>query len=100
MSTVRLEVLPGISEVFGAQGVGHIVLDEETEDGATVGDVVRKLATEHKAFGNTVFDAAPEKLSGYVSIVLNDRLLESLDGLDTAVKDGDVIKLFPVIAGR
>jgi len=92
-------VLSGLSDVFDAKETGVIVLEEKTEQGATVGGIIRKLAGEHQAFGDIVFDANTQELSGYVAIVLNDMLLESLNGLDTTVKDGDVIKLFPVIAG-
>ena len=97
--TVRVEVLAGLSEVFDAREAGSIILEEKTAEGAVVGDIFGKLAAEHHAFGDTVFDAGTRKLRGYVAIVLNDRLLESLNGLDTIVKDGDVIRLFPVIAG-
>ena len=99
LSLIRLEILPGLSEFFDAKEAKAIVLEEKTEEGATVGDIIRKLAAKHQTFGATVFDAKTQKMSGFAAIVLNDRLVESLNGLDTFVKDGDVIKLFPVIAG-
>lgn len=99
MVRVRLEILPGLSDAFDGKGVGPVVFDKETEEGATVGNVIRKLAAEHQAFGDIILDAKTDKLSGYVAIVLNDRLLEALKGLDTNIKDGDIIRLFPVIAG-
>jgi len=99
MVRVRLEILPGLSDAFGGKGLGPVVFDKETEEGATVGNVIRKLAAEHQAFGDIILDTKTDKLSGYVAIVLNDRLLEALKGLDTNIKDGDIIKLFPVIAG-
>ena len=98
-STIRVKVLPGLSEFFDAKEAKSIILEEKIEEGATVGDIIKKLAAEHQTFGAAVFDAKTQKMSGYVIIVLNDRLVESLNGLDTFVKDGDVIKLFPVIAG-
>ena len=99
MVRVRLEILPGLSDAFDDERLGPVVFDKETEEGATVGNVIRKLADEHQAFGDIIFDTKTDKLSGYVAIVLNDRLLEALKGLDTNIKDGDIIKLFPVIAG-
>ena len=99
MARIRLEVLPGLSDAFGGKGLGPIVFDKEIEEGATVGDVIRKLATEHQAFGDIILDTKTDKLSGQVAIVLNDWLVEALKGLDTNIKDGDIIKLFPVIAG-
>lgn len=99
MVRVRLEILPGLSDIFVDEGLGPVVFDKETEEGATVGNVIRKLADEHQAFGDIILDTKTDKLSGYVAIVLNDRLLEALKGLDTNIKDGDIIRLFPVIAG-
>ena len=99
MVRVRLEVLPGLIYDYGGKGVGSIVFDKETEEGATVGDVIRKLAAEHQAFGGIILDSNTDKPRDHVAIVLNDRLLEALKGLDTNIKDGDIIRLFPVIAG-
>ena len=99
IGTIRLEVLPGLREVFDAKGTGAVSLEEKIEKGTTVGDIIRKLAAEHHAFGDMIFDSGTQEVSGYITMVVNDRLLESLNGLDTIVKDGDVIRLFPVIAG-
>ncbi len=99
MFRIRLEILVGFSDALGGKGSDPIVFDKETEEGTTVGDVIRKLAAEHQAFDEAVFDTKTDKLSGQVAVVLNDRLLEALNGLDTNIKDGDIIKLLPVIAG-
>ncbi|MFC1991747.1 MoaD/ThiS family protein [Chloroflexota bacterium] len=99
MGRIRLEILPGISNVLDDEGSGHLVLEETIEEGATIGDLMRKLGSENQAFGDVMFDTGTDKLSGYVMIVLNDRIVEALKGLDTNIKDGDIIKLLPVIAG-
>ena len=99
MGTIRLEILPGLREVFDTKGTGAFSLEEKIEKGTTVGDIIRKLAAVHHAFGDMIFDSRTQKVSGDITMVVNDRLLESLNGLDTIVKDGDVIRLFPVIAG-
>ena len=89
--------------LLGAKNEGKVMLicmvTKDLVDRFRAGDIIRKLAVEHQTFGATVFDTKTQKMSGYVAIVLNDRLVESLNGLGTFVKDGDVIKLFPVIAG-
>ena len=99
MGRIRLEILPWVSDVFGGQGSGRLVLEENIQEGATIGDLVRKLASEHQVFSDVIFDTKTDKLSGYVMIVLNDRIMEALKGLDTHIKDGDIIRLLPVIAG-
>lgn len=99
MGRIRLEILPWVSDVFGGQGSGRLVLEENIKEGATIGDLVRKLASEHQAFSDVIFDTKTDKLSGCVMIVLNDQSVEALKSLDTHIKDGDIIRLLPVIAG-
>lgn len=99
MGRIRLEILPWVSDFFSGQGSGRIILEKNIENGATIGSLVKKLASEHQAFGEAIFDTKADKLSGYVMIVINDRMVEALDGLDTHIKDGDIIRFLPVIAG-
>ncbi len=99
MSRVSLEILPWISDTFSSRKSGHLVLEEHIEEGATIGNLMRKLAEEHQAFGDIVFDIRTDKLSGHVLITLNDRFVEMIAGLDTKIQDGDTIRLFPIIAG-
>ena len=99
MVRVRVEVLPGLSYVFAGKESEPATFDEEAEEGSTVGDVIRKLASQYQAFGDVIFDGRPDMLSGQVTVVFNGRLLEALNGLDTRIRDGDVIRLFPVVAG-
>ena len=99
MGRVSLEILPWISDTFDGQKPGHLVLDEQVGEGATIGNLMRKLAEEHQAFGAVIFDTRTAQLSGQVVITLNDRFVETLAGLDTKIQDGDTIRLFPIIAG-
>ncbi|MDP6126759.1 MAG: MoaD/ThiS family protein [Dehalococcoidales bacterium] len=99
MARVRLEILPWISDILDNRSAGQVVLEEAVDEGATVGDLVRRLGRENQAFGDVMFDTETDRLSGYVMIVLNEQIVEAFDGLETGVKDGDVIKLLPVIAG-
>ena len=96
---IRLEILPGISDAFGGQGSGHLLMQKNIEEGDTMGDLIRKLASEHKTFGDIIFDSKTNKISGFVAIVLNDRFIETQEGLDTKITDGDIVKLLRVIAG-
>ncbi len=99
MTEVRLEILPSFVGLFGSRGAGRLTLKKETGEGATVGDLLRKLATEYKAFGEIVFLPGTYELSGYVNIVLNERLLQFPEGLSTTLNEGDAILILPVIEG-
>ncbi|MDO8687609.1 MAG: MoaD/ThiS family protein [Dehalococcoidales bacterium] len=99
MGRIKLEILPGMGDAIDRQAEGHLVLEEIIDEGTTIGDLMRKLASQYQAFGDSIFDTETNKMSGNVAIALNDRLVEALEGLDTPVNDGDMIKLFAVIAG-
>lgn len=79
--------------------MGSIIVERTTWEDATIGDLMRKLGSEKQTFGETMFDTKTGKLNGNVIIVLNDRLVDALNGLETNIKDGDTIKLLPVMAG-
>jgi MoaD family protein len=66
--------------------------------GANVGEVLRALTAEHPATEEQLF--GPEgDLNRYVNVYLNDEDVRVLDGLDTAVSDGDTVVILPAMAG-
>jgi molybdopterin synthase sulfur carrier subunit len=66
--------------------------------GANVGEVLRALTAEHPATEEQLF--GPEgDLNRYVNVYLNDEDVRVLDGLDTAVADGDTVVILPAMAG-
>jgi MoaD family protein len=66
--------------------------------GANVGEVLRTLTAEHPQTAEQLFGADGE-LNRYVNVYLNDEDVRVLDGLDTAVKDGDSVVILPAMAG-
>jgi MoaD family protein len=71
---------------------------EVAGNGSNVGEVLRDLASNHPATEAQLFSAEGE-LNRYVNVYLNDEDVRVLDGLDTAVKDGDVLVILPAMAG-
>jgi molybdopterin synthase sulfur carrier subunit len=71
---------------------------EVDASGASVGAVLRDLATAHPATESQLFSAEGE-LNRYVNVYLNDEDVRVLDGLDTAVADGDTLVILPAMAG-
>jgi sulfur-carrier protein len=71
---------------------------EVAGNGGNVGEVLRDLASNHPATEAQLFSAEGE-LNRYVNVYLNDEDVRVLDGLDTAVKDGDVLVILPAMAG-
>ena len=66
--------------------------------GANVGEVLRAVAEAHHDTSEQLF-AGDGRLNRYVNVYLNDEDVRVLDGLDTAVKDGDTVVILPAMAG-
>ncbi len=66
--------------------------------GENVGDVLRGLAEAHPATQTQLFSAEGQ-LNRYVNVYLNDEDVRVLDGLETAVGQGDVLVILPAMAG-
>src|SRR6201994_2596194 len=66
--------------------------------GANVGEVLRALTAAHPDTSAQLFDAEGD-LNRYVNVYLNDEDVRVLDGLETAVKDGDNVVILPAMAG-
>ena len=71
---------------------------EVTAGGATVGEVLRTLATEHPATEAQLF-SEDGQLNRYVNVYLNDEDVRVLEGLDTPVKESDTLVILPAMAG-
>jgi sulfur-carrier protein len=66
--------------------------------GADVGEVLRALTAAHPDTNAQLFGEDGE-LNRYVNVYLNDEDVRVLDGLGTAVKDGDTVVILPAMAG-
>jgi MoaD family protein len=71
---------------------------EVSASGENVGAVLRDLADAHPATAAQIFSEDGE-LNRYVNVYLNDEDVRVLDGLDTAVGDGDTVVILPAMAG-
>ena len=89
MATVRIP--PVLRPQTGGQ-------PEVEVSGSNVGEVLRALTAAHPATEEQLF--GPEgDLNRYVNVYLNDEDVRVLDGLDTAVSDGDTVVILPAMAG-
>ena len=89
MATVR------IPPVLRAQTGGE---PEVEAKGGNVGEVLRALTSAHPDTESQLFGADGD-LNRYVNVYLNDEDVRVLDGLDTAVSDGDTVVILPAMAG-
>jgi sulfur-carrier protein len=71
---------------------------EVKAEGGNVGEVLRSLAERHPDTEPQLFSPEGE-LNRYVNVYLNDEDVRVLDGLDTAVSEGDTVVILPAMAG-
>lgn len=65
--------------------------------GATLADLLDDLESRHSGLQARLIDEG--KLRRFVNVYLNDEDVRFLDGLATAVKEGDVVTVLPAVAG-
>ncbi|MEW6222550.1 MAG: HemK2/MTQ2 family protein methyltransferase [Candidatus Hadarchaeota archaeon] len=91
---VEIRLFSNLRELAGQKSV-----HEEVPEGATVEDAVKKLAGRlGKEFQGRVIDEAGH-LRKMFSILVNEQLIARLDGPLTKLEEGDVISIFPPVAG-
>jgi molybdopterin converting factor small subunit len=71
--------------------------DVVTAQGATVGDVIEDLEKNHPGIRAKLVD--DKGVRRFVNIFVGDEDIRFMQGLQTAVKDGDEISIIPAIAG-
>lgn len=98
MARVKLEVMGWIAAECGQEKTGRLLIEENMESGASVGDLLRRVAQKNPRFDKIVFDDN-QTIKGYFSIVLNGKILGQPVFLDAQLKDGDTVMLLPAIDG-
>ncbi|WP_115864046.1 ubiquitin-like small modifier protein 1 [Halorussus litoreus] len=76
------------------EAVGQKTLEREYPEGTAVGEVLGDLAEE---FDMNLFEDG--ELRQQLSIMKNGKDVVHLDGVDTPLADGDVLSVFPPVAG-
>jgi len=67
-------------------------------EGRTVGEVLDSLGSAYPALRHMIYNEADE-IPGHVNIYVNNHEIQSLQGKDTPVNDGDEMAVIPAIAG-
>ena len=65
--------------------------------GATVGEVFRDLVSLHPGLEDQLLEG--DEVRGFINVYVEDEDIRYLDGLDTAVADGDEVAIMPAVAG-
>jgi molybdopterin converting factor small subunit len=66
--------------------------------GSTVADAMQDLVAQYPSLQTHLFNGKGE-LRPFVNLFLNDENIRDLQGVQTPIGDGDLLKLIPSIAG-
>ena len=70
----------------------------ELEDGSTVKDLLNSLCASHQRMRSSIFDESGN-VREYVILMKNRKDVDSLEGLNTTLFEGDEVAILPPIAG-
>jgi MoaD family protein len=73
-------------------------LSEVEATGSSVREIIDDLEASYPGVGERLF-RGDEELNRFVSIFVGGRDIRLLEGLETAVSEGDVITILPLAAG-
>ena len=71
---------------------------EVTVEASTVAEALKALEAAHPGFGERLFDDSGE-LRRFVNVFVADEDIRFLDGVGTAVTEGQTVSIVPAVAG-
>ncbi len=78
--------------------VGGSAVDVPAGQADTAGAVMRHLAAAYPGLKEKLWNR-DGAWTGYVTVLVNGRHIQYLQGLETPLKPGDVVSMFPPIGG-
>jgi sulfur-carrier protein len=67
-------------------------------EGATVGEVLRKMDSQFKGFGERILDDG-KSVKRFINVFVNEDNIRDKENLETKVNAGDTVSILPSIAG-
>jgi sulfur-carrier protein len=67
-------------------------------EGATVGEILKKIDAQFKGFGDRVLENGTS-VRRFINVFVNEENIRDKQNLDTEVSAGDTISILPSIAG-
>jgi len=91
MSNVTVKIPTPLRPITGGQS-------EVKLEGATVGEILRKMDSQFAGFGDRVLDEG-KQVKRFINVFVNEDNIRDKKELDTEVRNGDTISILPSIAG-
>jgi molybdopterin synthase sulfur carrier subunit len=80
------------------QLVGKKEIEIRVDAPDTIRNVLEKLAVEHPALKESILDN-DGNLYDSILVFINGRNIKFLDGLNSTIKEGDQLAIFPLLGG-
>ncbi len=91
MATVTVRIPTPLRSFTGGEG-------ELSIEGETVAEVMTALGEAHDGLSGRIVEV-DGRLRNFVNLFVGEENIRSLDGMRTAVREGDVLSIVPAVAG-
>lgn len=95
---VKVEILPWLSTMMKPRVTGRLAFDHDLA-GSSFRDLLRELAKADPDFERVVFDSQGGEMRYPALAIMNDKLLEFLNGLETPLSEGDSVVFMAAYTG-
>jgi molybdopterin synthase sulfur carrier subunit len=76
------------------------MLQFSDDEKVTVDTILRMLSSQYgKGFVDYVYDAKTDEVKGFLQFLINGQSASTKKGLQTELKDGDVLAILPPVGG-
>ena len=99
MATVTVDAWSTAGHLIGGGRGERRTLSVDIDGGETLAELLEQLADEYSRFEGVMYKPGTREPSGYLAIVVNDRLPELQDGYETRLNDGDKILIVQAYQG-
>ena len=97
MMQVKVRLFTSLREIIGKKEESLTFTQEEK---VTIETVLKVLSDKYgKPFTEYVFENETNKPKGFLQFLVNGNSTSSLNGLETVLKDGDVLAILPPVGG-
>ena len=87
MAKVQIEVMSWLGDGLGQRRVRRRILEEGIAEGELLRDLFTRLVAKYQPLAKAVHDRATGQVNQQVNIIVNDTLMDLLDGLDRLLQD-------------